>query len=153
MKNSKAILVGVICLAAGMLTSNFAMSNISVSKIAVVDVQKVVASSKQVQALKVEQKSKLDSLSSFVKTANADIAKQKNDAEKKKLEEKYTKELNTKREAIQKEYAKKLRAIDSSISAVIAQKAKEQGYNMVLSKGVVLYGGDDLTDVVAKSVK
>ncbi len=153
MKNSKVALVGVICLLAGMLTTNFAVSSIANSKIAVVDVQKVVESSKQVQALKVEQKNKLDSLSSFVKTANADIAKQKNDAEKKKLEEKYTKQLNDKRKAIQDDYAKKLKAIDTSISAVIAQKAKEQGYNMVLSKGVVLYGGDDMTDVVAKSVK
>lgn len=153
MKNLKMVLVGVICLVAGMLTNNFAMSDIANSKIAVVDVPKVVTSSKQVQALKTEQKTKLDNLAAFVKTANAEIAKEQNAANKKKLEDKYTKQLNDKRKVIQDDYSKKLKVIDSNISSVIAQKAKAQGYTIVLAKGVVLYGGTDITDVVAKDVK
>ena len=69
------------------------------------------------------------------------------------MENKYNKELNVKRNAIQKDYAKKLASIDKSISAVIAQKAKAASYDIVLAKGVVLYGGTDITAEITKSVK
>ena len=48
---------------------------------------------------------------------------------------------------------KKLAEVDKNISAVIAQKAKAASYDMVIAKGVVLYGGSDITAEVAKSVK
>ena len=51
------------------------------------------------------------------------------------------------------DYAAKLKAIDESISAQIAAKAKADGYDVVLSKGIVLYGGKDITDEVAKIIK
>ena len=51
------------------------------------------------------------------------------------------------------EYAAKLKAIDESISSQIAAKAQEKGYNVVLSKGIVLYGGTDITSEVAKTIK
>ena len=47
----------------------------------------------------------------------------------------------------------KLQAIDKSITATIAQEAKAQNYNLVLSKSSVLYGGDDITASIAKNVK
>ena len=61
MKNSKILLVGLVCLSIGMLSGGYAVSNIN-SEVAVVDVQKVVAASKQVNALKTEQKTKMDNL-------------------------------------------------------------------------------------------
>ena len=52
-----------------------------------------------------------------------------------------------------KNYATKLEAIDKSISAQIASQAKLGGYDIVLAKGVVLYGGSDITEAVKKAVK
>ncbi len=136
----------------GMSVNNYAISNVP-SKIAVVDVQKVVASSAQVKALKADRDAKVKDLTTFVANARAAVAKEPNAAKKKELENKYNKELNAKRNAIQKDYAKKLANIDKSISAVVAQKAKAANYDIVLAKGVVLYGGTDITAEVTKSVK
>ena len=59
----------------------------------------------------------------------------------------------TKKEKIELEYASKLKAIDASISKQIETQAKAQGYDVVLSKGVVLYGGKDITSEIVKVVK
>lgn len=123
------------------------------SKIAVVDVQKVVNKSAQVQALKKEQKAKKEELVKFINTARADVNKQTDPKKKEELTKKYDKELAAKREANAKAYKTKLQAIDKSISATITAQAKAMGYDMVLTKGVVLYGGDDITDAITKVVK
>jgi len=52
-----------------------------------------------------------------------------------------------------KVYAKKLADIDKSISTTIQAQAKKSGYDLVLAKGVVLYGGTDITTEVQKLVK
>ena len=82
MKNSKTLLVGLACLAVGMLSGGFAVSNIN-TEVAVVDVQKVVSASKQVNALKAEQKAKMEGLAAFVKKANEEVAAQKDEAKTK----------------------------------------------------------------------
>ena len=136
----------------GMTVNNFAVSNVP-SKIAVVDVQKVVSSSTQVKNLRAERAAKVKDLADFVKTARANVAKETNATKKKALEDKYNKELNQKRNAIQNDYSKKLAAIDKSISSVIAQKAKAANYDIVIAKVVVLYGGTDITAEITKSIK
>jgi len=156
MKSSKKILaiVALGCFSLGIGANNFVMSEVTRNfSLAVVDVQKVVSSSKQVNALKDEQKSKIGGLTEFVKTAKNAVEKESDPVKKKALEEKYNKELVSKKEAIEKEYVKKLSNIDSNISALIASKAKAKGYDVVLAKGVVLYGGEDITNEIAKEVK
>lgn len=153
MKQSiKYFALGLSAFVIGMSVNNYAISDVT-NNIAVVDVQKVVASSAQVKALKADREAKIKDLASFVQTARTNVAKEKNAEKKKALEAKYNKELNTKRDAIQKDYAKKLANIDKSISATIAQKAKAANYSMVIAKGVVLYGGQDITNEIAKVVK
>ena len=100
-------------------------------KIAVVDIQKVVAASSQVKALKASQDAK----------------------KKKSLAESYEKQLKQKREANVKEYTTKLKAADANITAQIGKKATELGYTMVLPKSAVVWGGDDITDTILKVIK
>ena len=61
--------------------------------------------------------------------------------------------IATKKEAIAKSYQTKLQAIDKSITATIEAQAKAQGYDIVLAKTSVLYGGQDITAAIAKVVK
>lgn len=138
-----------------LLLSVIAISNAAMAdtKIAVVDANVLVAKSAQVQALKKEQKEKIQELDKWLKTAKADIEKQQTQEGKEKLIKKYDNELAKKREAIQDNYEKKLKTIDKSISETIAQQAKLKGYDIVLSKGVVFYGGDDITADLIKIVK
>ena len=122
-------------------------------RVAVVDVPVVVSKSAQVLALKKEQEQKIQELQTWLNTVKADVAKQQTPEGKEKLIKKYDAEFAKKQEVIKKNYAKKLQAIDKSISETIAQQAKAKGYNMVFAKGTVLFGGDDITADVAKFVK
>lgn len=155
MKNNfKFLVVATVALCIGLSTNNSAISNVPANyKVAVVDVSKVVASSKQVALLKEEQKKKVADLTKFVQTAKENIAKEKDATKKKALETKYTKELASKKAAMEKDYSAKLKAIDKNISNIINTKAKADGYNLVLSKGVVLSGGEDITAQITAALK
>lgn len=153
-KQITTLTIAIAAFAIGMGFNNIAMSDIPANyKVAVVDVNAVVSKSAQVQALKKEQQIKLQELQKWLETVRADVAKQSTQEGKEKLVKKYDAEFAKKQEAIKKNYATKLQAIDKSITTTIAQEAKAQNYNLVLSKGSVLYGGDDITDSIAKVVK
>ncbi len=139
-----------LTLMALILGSGLAMAE---QRVAVVDVQAVVSKSAQVQALKKEQQTKMQDLEKWLKTAKADVDKQQTQEGKEKLLKKYNTEFAKKKEAIAKDYAARLQAIDKSITDTIATQAKLKGYNMVISKGVVVFGGDDITADVQKVVK
>ena len=138
-----------------LLLSVLAIGNIANAqgKIAVVDVSAVVAKSAQVKALKNEQQAKLKDLEKWLKTAQADVEKQKTDAGKEKLLKKYNADFEKKKTEIAQNYQTKLQEIDKSISATIAAQAKMNGYDVVIAKGVILYGGDDITEEIQKVVK
>ena len=73
--------------------------------------------------------------------------------EREKLAKKYEDEYAKKQEAIKKDYTLKLADIDSNIALSAEKFAKENGYNFVLTKNSVLFGGVDVTDEVAKMIK
>lgn len=148
----KFLFVGISAFVIGLSLNNIAVSDVT-SKIATVDVADVVNSSGQVQALKKEQQTKAKEIMTFVEKARKDVASTTDTKKKQALEDKYNKELSNKKQAMDKNYATKLEAIDKSISAQIASQAKLGGYDIVLAKGVVLYGGTDITDAVKKAVK
>lgn len=121
--------------------------------VAIVDVPQVVNASGQVQALKKEQQAKADEIIKFVEKARKDVASITDASKKKAAEEKYNKKLVAKKQKMDSEYAEKLKALDTSISQQINEKAKADGYDLVLSKGIVLYGGKDITAEIIKVVK
>ena len=146
--------IAIAAFAVGLGFNNFAMSDILANyKVAVVDINAVVSKSAQVQALKKEQQTKMKELQKWLETVRADVQKQSTQEGKDKLIKKYDAEFAKKQEAIKKNYATKLQAIDKSISETIATEAKAKNYNLVLSKGMVLYGGDDITASISKVVK
>ncbi|HCB11463.1 MAG TPA: hypothetical protein DEO94_04915 [Cyanobacteria bacterium UBA11991] len=143
-------------LVAAAMIGGLSFSNAAMAQdftVAVVDVPVVVNASAQVQALKKEQQAKAEEIVKFIEKARKDVASISDTKKKQATEEKYNKELQAKKEKMDSEYAAKLKAIDESISSQIAAKAQEKGYNVVLSKGIVLYGGTDITSEVAKTIK
>ena len=70
-----------------------------------------------------------------------------------KLLKKYNAEFAKQKEAIAKDYQTRLQAVDKSITETISATAKAKGYDIVISKGVVVYDGDDITADIQKVVK
>lgn len=122
-------------------------------KVALVDIPLVVQKSPQIVALRTERQNKLNDLETFVVNARKDVAAQKTDEAKKALEDKYNKELNERKDAIDKDFAKKLTSIDSDITTLIRIKARKLGYDLTLVKGSVIDGGVDITNEIIKSLK
>ena len=116
--------------------------------IAVVDLPKIVGNSSQVKQLKQEHNKKMDELNKIIVNARGAIANESDSAKILQLEEKYTKEFNTKKTALEKEYNTKLEAIEKSIKDEISKKAKQDTYDYVFAKSVVLYGGKDITNEI-----
>ena len=150
MKTSKILTVTtlVFTLTIGNLAFSKDLSNINV---AVVDVNRIIKSSPEINALNTDRKNKVSDLVSFVEKARADIANEKNTAKKKELENSYTKEINSKKETLDKEYVQNLSNVDKEISAII--KTKSSGYDLVLTKNCVLNGGTDITNEIIKELK
>ena len=116
--------------------------------IAVVDLQKVVGNSSQVKQLKQEHTKKMDELNKIIVNARGAIANESDPAKVLALEEKYAKEFNQKKDALDKDYNRRLGEIEKSIKNEIAQKAQKDNYEYVFAKSVVLYGGKDITDEI-----
>ena len=135
----------VIAILGFFLTSCYAQA---ADSIAVVDLQKIVANSSQVKQLKVEHDKKMDELNKIIVNARGAIANETDSAKILQLEEKYTKEFNTKKQALEKDYNNRLAAIEKNIQGEIAKKAQKDKYDYVFAKSVVLYGGKDITSEI-----
>ena len=150
----KIVPLTVIAFVLGLCANNFAMSGVPANyKVAVVDVAKVVSSSKQVATLKKEQHSKMEQIKKVYETAQNQALKEKDVKKRNEIMKNAENTVVKMKTENDKVYAKKLADIDKSISTTIQAHAKKSGYDLVLAKGVVLYGGTDITTEVQKLVK
>lgn len=139
----------ILCLS----TLLFMCTNIAFAEnIGVVDLQSVVNNSKQVKQLKLEYDKKFEELNKIVANARMEVAKETDLQKIAQIEEKYTKEFNMKKSALEREYNSKVAAIESKIREQVKKKALEKKYDYVFAKSVVLHGGDDITSEVSASV-
>ena len=124
----------------------------STGKIAVVDVPQVVMNASKVKKLEADRIKQEKDLQAYILKAKKAVEAE-TDAEKiKALQQKYSKELAQKMEAQRKEVVNRTLAIEKDILTVINKKAKEMGYDMVIQKASVLYGGEDITEEISKAV-
>lgn len=121
-------------------------------KLAVVDVQQVVNQSAQVQALKTEQTQKAQELAQWLQNAQNDVKNEKDKEKQQALLKQYNAEFASKTENMKQDYAGKVKALDANITQTIIDIAKKKGYKFVVAKGVMIYGGDDITDAVAEII-
>lgn len=129
------------------------MSAFATEDIAVVDLGRIVENSEQVKILKQEHSKKIAELDKIIVNARGEIANEKDPAKVLMLEDKYMKEFNTNREALERDYNNRLSVIEKNIKNEITKKAQKDGYDYVFAKSVVLYGGKDITNELLNSVK
>lgn len=124
------------------------LTAIAEDKVAVVDLQRIVSNSSQVKQLKQEHSRKMEELNKIVVNARGEIANETDANKIVQLEEKYTKEFNTKKSALEKDYNSRLNAIEKNIKDEITRKAQKDNYDYVFAKSVLLYGGKDITNEI-----
>ena len=146
------VLVCLVAFIAGYSINSKAISDTGY-RVAVVDVQQLVGKSSQLTFLKQDQQKKLADMQKTVEQAKQEMAKETDPVKIAQIEEKYRNQINNQKLALDKEYNTKLKQIDTDIKTITISKAKEMKYNLVLPKNIVLFGGDDITNEVAKSIK
>lgn len=153
MKKTYALLIATAAFTLGFGINNAAVSNIATQKIAVVDVPTVVSNSAQIKALKNNHKAELENLQKWLNNAQADVNNQLTQESREKLLKQYQEQFNNKKAEMVKKHQEQIQIIDKNISTTIATEAVEKGYDLVLTKDVVLYGGKDITVDIQKKVK
>ena len=131
----------------------FAQIGFAQEKIGIVDIQALVSNSSDVQRLKREHAAQIDSLNKIVTDAQNAIAKETDPQKIVMLQDKYASEFNRKKDAIDKQYSIKLADIETRLRNKILESAKKNKYDMVFAKNVVFYGGEDITDIIARDIK
>ena len=93
----KKILAGILII--GAFAAGYSINNIAVShtnpdyRVAIVDIQKVVANSNEIKNLKTEQEKQIQNMQSTINKARVEISKEKDPAKIAVLEEKYRNEI------------------------------------------------------------
>lgn len=137
------------------LLASFALFKASNSgdNFGVVDLQRVVAESKDVAALRASRSAQIAELKKMADDANAKIDEIKKDEEKKEATDKYLAEIQTAKKEFDNSYNSELQASDAKIQGVINAVAEKKGLSIVLSKTSVVSGGVDITEAVVDLVK
>lgn len=151
-KSFYIIAVAILAFAIGYSTNNSAVSD-TTPKVAVVDAGAIISNSSSVKSLKAEQEKKVSEMQKTLENARAEIAKESDPAKISELQEKYRKQINDQKLALDNDYNSRMTKIDGEIKAVITEKAKAMNYDLVLPKNIVFFGGDDITDLIAKEIK
>lgn len=154
-KNVNYGLVALIAVAAAVVSSLVTYKAVAgkAADFAVVDVQRVVMSSKDLAALNNERNTQIENLRKMADDANAKINKVSKDADKKKVSEKYLAEINAKKAEYDKTYAAALQASDQKLNGIINSVAEKEGLEVVFSKSALVTGGVDITDAVVEQVR
>ncbi len=122
-------------------------------KVAVVDVSKLLENSNAVRELKRSQEKETEELNTLISKAQNELL---NETDKDKILEKeasYRQQIESKKMAMDKKYSEKLEVINTNIRNVVSTEAHKENYNLVLPVGMVITGGDDITDKVVKLIK
>ncbi len=136
--------------------AGYTMNDVAISlpryKVAIVDITKIMELSPEVQNLRISQEKQTKELDNLISKAQNELANEKDQNKFLQLETSYKKQIEDKKLAIENEYNKKIVQITSIIKSTISQQAKKTDYNLVLPAGMVISGGEDITENVIKNM-
>ena len=133
------------------------LNNVAVSlpkyKVAVVDVPVILEKSPEIQSLKVSQDKKMEELNTLISKAQNEIVNETDRNKAIQMEATYRKEIEAKKRAMDEDYNNNIVKITSKIKSLISNEAKKTNYNLVLPTGMVISGGEDITEDIVKKLK
>lgn len=137
--------------------AGYGVNNTAISfpryKVAIVDISKILESSSEVKVLKASQEKQMKEINTLVSKAQNEIVNEPDKTKAVQLEIKYRKEIESKRNIMDDEYNTKISKITNDIKNLVAKEAKKTEYNLVLPTGMVISGGEDITQKVIKDMK
>ncbi len=122
-------------------------------KVAVVDVSTILTSSPEIQSLKQSQDKKMEELNTLISKAQNEIVNESDKNKALQMETNYRKEIEQKKLEMDEEYNSKITVMNNKIKSMISTEAKKSNYNLVLPTGMVISGGDDITNDIVKRMK
>ena len=136
--------------------AGYTMNDVAISlpryKVAVVDITRVMDNSLQVKDLKASQEKQNKELETLVSKAQNELANEHDPNKFAQKEADYRKQIETKKNLIDDEYNKNIIQITNNIKSIISEQAKKTDYNLVLPAGMVISGGEDITENVISSM-
>lgn len=120
------------------------------AKYASVDIDKVLNGYSKTQNLNTNFQKQEADIRVYMLDAQKKVVSAKTDAERKALEDKYGKELQTKMEAIQKAKLNALKDLEVDVKAAIQSVGKSGNYDLILPVTSAFYGATDISDQVIK---
>ena len=118
-------------------------------KVAVVDVSTILTSSPEMQS----PDKKMEELNTLISKAQNEIVNESDKNKALQMETNYRKEIEQKKLDMDEEYNSKITVINNKIKSMISTEAKKSNYNLVLPTGMVISGGDDITNDIVKRMK
>lgn len=152
-KKTLAYTFGAAVVAAALTSIVFCCFCCKNNGVGVIDLQRVVASSKDVATLRTNREAQINELKKMADEANAKIDEIKKDDEKKVATEKYLGEIQAKKNEFDNAYNTALQASDAKIQNIINSVAEKKDLDIVLNKTSVVSGGVDITEAVIDLVK
>lgn len=143
----------VLCFGMGIGINNIAMSDTNKTKIAFVDINRLIATSQNVKEAQNIRDIKTKEMLKWYDGASDEIEKQQTKEAKDMLIKKYEAQLTQKKKNIKDSYTKELIKADIQIESAISKKSKELGYNLVFRKDALIVGGEDITSQILPLVK
>lgn len=133
------------------------MNDVAVSfpkyKVAVIDVPEILTHSSEIQALKRSQDKEIEELNILISKAQNELLNEHDRTKLIQKEAAYRKQIETKKQNMDKEYNTKVAKINGDIKALVSKEAKKSNYNLVLPVGMVISGGEDITENIIKKMK
>ncbi len=125
---------------------------LAADKYASVDIDKVLKGYKKTEAINKDFQKREADIRVFIVDAQKSVVAATTDADRKKLEEKYAKELKSKMDKLQQDKIKALQVIENNVKKAIQAEGQKGTYALILTSNNALYGTVDISDSIIKTL-
>lgn len=121
-------------------------------KYASVDLDKVLKGYKKTAVINQNFQKREADIRVFIVDAQKNVVAATTDADRKKLEDKYGKELKAKMDKLQKDKIAALQGLEKDVKKAIDTEGQKGVYALILTSNNTLYGAVDISDSIIKTL-
>ena len=121
-------------------------------KYASVDIDKVLKGYKKTTVINDTIQKQEAAIRVFIVDAQKNVVAATNEADRKKLEEKYAKELKAKMDKLQKDKIAALQGLERDVKKAIDTEGKKGVYALILTSNNALYGAEDISQNIINNL-